>query len=74
MGNEKPEVRWYSYVLLLVAVIMFSGLLAKAPESLPALKAFDFSTLNGVYGTISGAKGNFVGSGGTGARGGFLFA
>lgn len=72
--KETPKVRWYSYVILLLAIVMFSGLFSKVPQGWEALKALDFTALNGVYGTISGAKGNFVGTGGTGARGGFLFA
>lgn len=72
--KETPKVRWYSYVVLLLAIVMFSGLFSKVPQGWEALQALDFTTLNGVYGTISGAKGNFVGTGGTGARGGFLFA
>ena len=72
--KETPQVRWYSYVILFLAILMFSGLLSKVPKGWEALTALDFTTLNGVFGTISGGKGNFVGSGGTGARGGFLFA
>ncbi len=71
MSNEQPKVTWVSYLLLFLAIVMFSGLLTKVSG---AWQALDFNTLNGVFGTISGAKGNFVGSGGTGARGGFLFA
>ena len=71
MNKELPKVGWYSYVVLLLAIVMFSGALTgiKGPW-----QALDFSTLNGIFGTISGAKGNFVGSGGSGARGGFLFS
>ena len=72
--EEKQKVYWYSYVILIVAIIMFSGMLAKVPEGWKWIQALDFTELNGKFGTISGAKGNFVGSGGAGARGGFLFA
>ena len=71
MSAEKQKVTWLSYVLLILAIIMFSGVLTKVTG---AWQALDFTTLNGAFATISGAKGNFVGNGGTGARGGFLFA
>lgn len=71
MSAEKQKVTWLSYVLLILAIIMFSGVLTKVTG---AWQALDFTTLNGAFATISGANGNFVGNGGTGARGGFLFA
>lgn len=71
MSAEKQKVTWLSYVLLILAIIMFSGVLTKVTG---AWQALDFTTLNGAFAIISGAKGNFVGNGGTGARGGFLFA
>lgn len=74
MTQKDSKVAWYGYLALLIAILMFSGLLQKLPESLSFLKMLDFTTLNGNFGTISGAKGSFVGSGGTGARAGFLFA
>lgn len=73
MKNESPQVKWYSYIILLLAIIMFSGMLTKVPDAWKWTQALDFTTLNGVFGTI-GSGGNFQGSGGTGARGGFLFA
>jgi len=72
--TEQPKVTWLSYVLLGLAIIMFSGLLTNMSGPWAPLKALDFTTLNGAFGTVSGAKGNFMGSGGTGARGGLLFA
>lgn len=74
MKKDCQQVAWYSYLILFVAIIMFSGALAKVPAGWMWLQALDFNTLNGVFGTIKGAGGNFQGSGGTGARGGFLFA
>ncbi len=74
MSAEQPKVTWLSYVLLLLAIVMFSGLLTNMSGQWAPLKALDFNTLNGAFGTISGAKGNFQGSGGVGARAGFLFA
>ncbi|CAK7013490.1 MAG: hypothetical protein DELT_02159 [Desulfovibrio sp.] len=72
--KETQSVKWYSYVILFLAVAMFSGMLTKVPAGWEPLKALDFTTLNGVFGNIKGAEGNFVGVGGSGARGGFLFA
>ena len=63
-----------AYVALLLAIVIFSGVFYKMPEAYKWLGAFDFTTLIGKFGTIAGAKGNFVGSGGESARGGFLFA
>ena len=74
MKEDQQKVYWYSYVILLIAIIMFSGLMERVPESWNVLKIFDFSTLNGRFGNIAGAKGNFQGAGGVGARAGFLFA
>jgi len=74
MKEEQQQVKWYSYLALVLAIVMFSGLLAKMPEGWGALQALDFGTLNGKFGTIAGAKGTFVGSGGAGSRGGFLFS
>ena len=71
MKPDIPKVTWVSYLALFVAILMFSGLFTKAEG---IVQAIDFTALNGVFGTISGAKGNFMGSGGTGARGGMLFA
>ena len=71
MTKEKQEVTWLSYLVLLLAIVMFSGLLTKANGIWQVL---DFSNLNGAFAVVDGAKGNFVGHGGSGARGGFLFA
>lgn len=62
------------FIALLVAILFFSGLLVKFPE-MKWLSAFDFTTLTGKFGAIQATgKSTFVGSGGAGARGGFLFA
>lgn len=68
---RETKVHWGSYVMLFFAVVIFSGALNKVA---PPWNVLDFMTLTGKFGTISGAKGNFVGSGGSGARGGFLFS
>ncbi len=57
------------YVVLVVAIVIFSGLLSKHA----GWNMFDFDTLNGKFGTIKAATNTFMGSGGVGARAGFLF-
>lgn len=58
------------YVVLFLAIVIFSGLLAKQA----GWNMFDFDTLNGKFGLIKSAKDNFMGAGGVGARAGFMFA
>ena len=58
------------YVVLFLAIVVFSGLLAKHA----GWNMFDFDTLNGKFGVIKSATNNFMGSGGVGARAGFMFA
>ena len=63
-----------AFIALIVAVLFFSGLLVKFPD-MKWLSAFDFTTLVGNFGAIKNiGKDTFVGSGGLGARGGFMFA
>jgi nucleoside recognition membrane protein YjiH len=71
MKPEAPKVTWVSYLALIIAILMFSGLFTKSAN---LLRAIDFTALNGAFGAIAGSKSNFMGSGGTGARAGFLFA
>lgn len=61
------------YVMLIVGILMFSGLLGNVTGAWTPLKALDFNALAGAFGKI-GQGGSFMGKGGTGARGGFLFA
>ncbi len=70
MADANQKVSWSSYIVLMFAVVIFSGLLTK---SAPPWNVLDFNTLTGAFGTISGAKGTFIGSKGSGARDGFLF-
>lgn len=63
-----------AFIALIVAVLFFSGLMVKFPD-MKWLAAFDFTTLVGNFGAIKNVgKDTFVGSGGLGARGGFMFA
>lgn len=65
------KVTWVSYVALLFAIIFFSGLFAAQKG---AISALDFNTVAGKFGVIKEFGKNFMGSTGTGARAGFLFA
>ena len=60
------------YLALLFAIVFFSGVFASAAGW---TSAFDFNVINGKFGTMKdAAKATFTGSGGAGARDGFLFA
>ena len=60
------------YIVLIIAIAIFSGLFANTGHG---LTIFDFDTLNGKFGTMKdAAKATFSGQGGNGARDGFLFA
>lgn len=67
---QNKKVAWYSYVILLLVIMFFSGVL-KSSDSWWGF--IDFTTLNGMYGTIA-EQSNFLGKGGFGAMYGFLFA
>ncbi|MBQ8920029.1 MAG: hypothetical protein IJ056_07980 [Acidaminococcaceae bacterium] len=72
--EEEDEVRWYSYVALLFAIVFFSGVLATSKEW---YSVFDFTVLNGTFGKIAAANGKaltFRGAGGNGCQDGFAFA
>lgn len=69
-NNSKVPVA--GYVVLVLAILIFSGIFAGAGNGLNVL---DFDTLNGKFGTMTdAAKSTFSGKGGSGARDGFLFA
>lgn len=75
--NQKEEqsnqVSWVGYAAFAFAIIFFSGIFA---SSQGWLRAFDFTVLNGSFGKIQGAQSAFTfrGTGGVGARDGFMFA
>ena len=52
------------YIVLVIAIAIFSGLFANAGHG---LNIFDFDTLNGKFGTMKSAKATFSGQGGSGA-------
>jgi nucleoside recognition membrane protein YjiH len=58
------------YLALIFAIIFFAGLF-KDMEG--PIRALDFTVISGTFGTI-GEAGTFRGSGGVGARDGFMFA
>lgn len=62
-----------AYIALFFAVCFFSGVFYKMPEAYKWLGAFDFTTLIGKFGSVTGG-GTFVGKAGVSARAGFLFA
>jgi len=71
---EKEDVKWYSYVVLLLAIIFFSGVFASSTAWWSVL---DFNVLDGSFGKIAAATGKaveFRGVGGSGAKDGFMFA
>ena len=73
-NQEQQKVTITSYILLFVAIIMFSGAFTGLKGDWAWLRMFDFTTLNGGFGVIAESRHNFQGVGGSGARNGFLFA
>lgn len=73
MANQQQDaykVTWKGWLALVILIISFSGVFAKADGP---LRALDFQVLTGQFGQV--AKGIiFTGKGGNGARDGFMFA
>ncbi|MDO5715524.1 MAG: hypothetical protein Q4P25_02995, partial [Tissierellia bacterium] len=67
--NKENKVSWKGWIALILLIIMFSGIFQHAEGP---LKALDLSNLIGQFGTIYEGE-IFKGSGGNGARDGFLF-
>lgn len=72
-SSDEWKVGVGAYIALIFAILFFSGLFMKV-DGMAWLGALDFTTLAGKFGTMQDAKSTFVGSGGTSAKGGFLFA
>lgn len=72
--QEKRKVKPSGWVALVIMIVMFSGLTSGLEGPLQFLNIFDLNTLTGSFGTIGETGANFAGSGGAGARDGFLFA
>lgn len=69
-----PKVGWKGMLALAFGILFFAGVFATV-QGAEWLKAFDYSTLIGKFGTMKDpAKATFVGMGGVSARGGFIFA
>lgn len=69
-NREEYKVTWKGWLSLIILIVAFSGIFAKAEGP---LRALDFQVLTGSFGQV--AKGViFTGKGGTGARDGFMFA
>lgn len=60
-----------AYIALVICILMFSGIFK---DSETVLKGVDFNNWLGAFGKIGGTTGNFLGSGGTGARHGLLLS
>ncbi|MDX6040165.1 nucleoside recognition domain-containing protein [Scandinavium lactucae] len=77
MGHTPPtqqKVTWVGYLAFFITIIFFSGLFGKSTEW---WRVFDFTVLNGSFGQVNNAGDSVVsfrGTGGTGAKDGFLFA
>jgi spore maturation protein SpmB len=74
MEVGKIEVKWYGYVALILALVLFSGVFSTRTDW---VKVFDFSNLLGSFGKIPGGDGksyDFRGTGGASVRDGFVFA
>lgn len=70
LKNEENKVGLKGWISLFLLIAMFSGVFKDFEGP---LKALDLSNLIGKFGTITEEGGTFLGSGGTGAREGFLF-
>ncbi|MGI9277926.1 MAG: nucleoside recognition domain-containing protein [Endozoicomonas sp.] len=68
-ASDDQKVTLGNYIALAFAIAFFSGLL----QSNEWWGVFDFTTLNGTFGSILDG-GSFRGTGGSGARDGFIFA
>lgn len=76
--KNEVKVRWYGYIVLILAILFFSGVFTSATGPLSAL---DFTNLAGDFGklgTLEEGAGslasNFRGTGGTGAKDSWMFA
>jgi len=72
---EEKKVGVGAYIALAIAIVFFSGIVDMI-DGPKFLGLFDFSTLNGSFGSIATPTGstNFRGAGGTAARDGFMFS
>ncbi len=69
--KQKEKIGVVAWISLIVLILLVSGIF-KSSEG--ALKILDFANLSGNYGLIGETGSNFIGQGGTGAKGGFMIA
>ena len=72
--KEKIHVTWKGWLALVLMLMLFSGVFKDASGNFSFMRVFDLNTYVGVFGTIAGTTDTFIGTGGTGAKNGFLFA
>lgn len=70
--NEPIKVSFKGWVSLFIMCCLFSGLFANIKGPFSFLRILDLNVLAGNFGTIAN-KVNFMGTGGSGARDGFMF-
>ena len=69
-SSGEERVTWVGYLAFVLTIVFFSGFFAKSTDW---WRVLDFTVLNGSFGPVNGAL-TFRGTGGTGAKDGFLFA
>ncbi|MCI1930773.1 MAG: hypothetical protein LKJ13_03645 [Clostridia bacterium] len=69
--QKEEKVTIKGWIALIVLCVMFSGVFKNFDGP---LKAFDFLNLSGAFGKIGDTANTFIGSGGSGAKEGFLEA
>lgn len=69
--QKSPKVKAYSYLVLIFVILFFSGYFSGGKNWLSFM---DFQGLIGKFGTMKTSTVTFVGSGGSGACQGFIFA
>ncbi|MNH80632.1 hypothetical protein D3C73_329790 [compost metagenome] len=71
----EPKVTWTGYLSFFLTILFFSGVFAGSEGW---WRVFDFTVLNGSFGHVNSVAGQanltFRGTGGSGAKDGFLFA
>lgn len=74
--NKTLKVPISGHFALIFAIIFFAGIIPAIVKvtGWNWLAAFDFGKLSGSFGTLADTKATFRGSGGSGARDGFIFA
>jgi len=71
--GKDQKIGWGAYAALIGGAVFLSGIFSRRTDW---LRVFDFTTLLGAHGriTVEAARFTFRGTGGTGAREGFMFA